>query len=82
MKLADFNIGPGLRLTFAILIGLILGGNALLLWQFRSARLQTERLTGVSQQMFEVLRLQPSVLAFHQQLDELLKSRDARHLVA
>ena len=82
MKLADFNIGRDLRLTFAILIGLILGGNALLLWQFRSARLQTERLTGVSQQMFEVLRLQPSVLAFHQQLDELLKSRDARHLVA
>lgn len=82
MKLAKFDMGLGLTLTFAALLALILGGNALLIWQFRSARLQTERLTGVSQQMFEVLRLQPSVLVFHQQLDELLGSRHARHLVA
>jgi hypothetical protein len=45
MKLAKFNMGLGLRLTFAALLALILGGNALLIWQFSSARLQTERLT-------------------------------------
>jgi len=76
-----FNIGPRLTLTFAVLIALILGGNALLIWQFHRARLQTDRLTGVSQQMIEVLRLQESLLSFHRRLDELTQSKDARRLV-
>lgn len=59
-----FNIGPGLTATFAVLMMRCSSGSF-------AARLQTELLTGVSQQMFEVLRLQPSVLAFHQQVDEL-----------
>jgi signal transduction histidine kinase len=76
-----FNIGPRLTLTFAVLIALILGGNSLLIWQFHRARLQTDHLTGVSQQMIEVLRLQESLLSFHRRLDELAQSKDAHRLV-
>ena len=76
-----FNIGPRLTLTFAVLITLILGGNALLISQFHIARLQTDHLTAVSQQMIEVLRLQESLLSFHRRLDELAQSKDARRLI-
>jgi signal transduction histidine kinase len=76
-----FNIGPRLTLTFALLIVLIIGGNGLLVWQFHIARLQTDRLTGVSQQVIAVLRLQESLLSFHQQLDELAQAQDAHRMV-
>jgi signal transduction histidine kinase len=72
-----FNLGPRLTLAFALLVALILGGNGLLVWQFRIARLQADRLSGVSQQMNSVLRLQGSLLVFHQRLGELAVSRNA-----
>ncbi len=75
-----FNIGLGL--TLALLIALILGGNGLVILQFEKARLQTDRLTGVSQQLIAVLRLQESLLSFHQRLNELAQSKDARRLAA
>ncbi len=80
MKSVDakyFNLGPRLTLTFALLVALILGGNGLLIWEFRVARLQADRLSGVSQQMISVLRLQGSLLSFHQRLGELAQSRNA-----
>jgi len=49
--------------------------------QFERARLQTDRLTGVSQQLIAVLRLQEGLLSFHQRLNELAQSKDARRLV-
>ena len=76
-----FNIGPRLTLTFALLIAMILGGNGLLVWQFHIASLQTDRLTGGSQQVIAVLRLQESLVSFHQRLDELVQSKDAHRLV-
>jgi signal transduction histidine kinase len=76
-----FNIGRRLTLTFALLIGLILAGNGLVILQFERARLQTDRLTGVSQQLIAVLRLQDGLLTFHQRLDELAESKDANRLV-
>jgi signal transduction histidine kinase len=86
MKLADdvnfSNIGPQLTIAFAVLIALILGGNGLLLWQFHIARLQTDRLTGANQQVISVLRLQQGLLSFHQRLEELAQSRDARTLTS
>jgi signal transduction histidine kinase len=72
-----FNLGPRLTLTFALLVALILGGNGLLIWQFRIARLQENRLSGVSQQMISVLRLQGGLLSFQQRLGELAQSRNA-----
>ncbi len=77
----DFNIGRRLTLTLALLIALILGGNGLVILQFERARLQTDRLTGVSQQLIAVLRLQEGLLSFHQRLSELAQSKDAHRLM-
>jgi len=77
-----FNIGPRLKLMFVVLVGLILAGNGLLVWQFQMAGAQTERLTGGNQQVIAVLRLQEELLSFHQRLDELVQSRDAHRVVA
>jgi signal transduction histidine kinase len=81
-EVSDFNIGPHLTITFVLLVALILGGNGLLIWQFHLASLQTDRLTSVSQQLIAVLRLQQSLLSFHQRLDELAQSKNAPRLVS
>jgi signal transduction histidine kinase len=74
------NLGRRLTIALALLIALILGGNGLVILQFEKARLQTDRLNGVSRQLIAVLRLQESLLSFHQQLAELVQSRDSRRL--
>jgi signal transduction histidine kinase len=84
MRLSEdsyFHIGRRLTLIFALLIALILGGNALVVWQFYIARSRTDRLTGANQQMILVLQLQVSLLSFHQRLDDLARSRDAQRIV-
>src|SRR5215510_77984 len=81
MKSPDyFNIGPRLTLAFALLIALILAGNAFVIWQFHMARIQSDRLTGANQQLIAVLHLQVGLLSFHQRLDDLARSGDAHHL--
>ena len=83
MKASDahyFNFGPRLNLAFTALIALIVGGNGLVIWQFHTARTETDRLTGANQQLIAVLRLQGSLLLFHQRLDDLARSRDADRL--
>src|SRR5215469_16637440 len=74
------NLGRRLTLTIALLIVVILAGNGLVILQFQNARLQSDRLTGVSQQLIAVLRLQKSLLSFHQRLDDLVRSKDAQRL--
>jgi len=84
MKSPDFNplkTGSRLALIFAVLITVILVGNGLLIWQFYTARLQTDRLTGVNQQVIAGLRLQESLLSFHQRLDDLVQFKDVKRLV-
>lgn len=76
-----FNVGRRLTLTFIILIGLILGGNGLTIWQFRVASLQTERLIGVSRQLIAVRQLQEQLLTFHVRIDEIAHSKNAGRLV-
>jgi len=78
---SPFNLGPRLRVTFAILILLILGGNALVVWQFDIIRNETEHLTGANRQLVAVLRLQANLLSFHRGLDDLARSMDLRRLV-
>jgi two-component system, LuxR family, sensor kinase FixL len=78
---ADFTVGPRLTLMFALLVTLILGGNGLLIWQFHLAREQADRLSDVSRQMMSVLRLQTSVLLFHQRLGELAQLKNAHILI-
>src|SRR5258707_9909954 len=75
------NIGRRLTLTLVLLIALILGGNGLVILQFERARLQTDRLTSVSQQLIAVLRLQEGLSSFHQRLNELARSKDAHRLL-
>ena len=83
MKSSDyFNIGPRLTLAFALLIALILAGNALVIWQFHTARIQTDHLTGANQQLIAVLQFQVGLLSFHQRLDDLARSGDAHRLTA
>jgi len=83
MKSSDyFNLGPRLTLAFALLIALILAGNALVIWQFHIARIQTDRVTGANQQLIAVLQLQVDLLSFHQRLDELARSGDANNLTS
>lgn len=76
-----FNLGPRLTLTFVTLILLILGGNALVIWQFDITRSETDRLTGANQQRVAVLWLQANLLSFHRRLDDLARSMDVRRLV-
>jgi signal transduction histidine kinase len=77
----DFNLGRGLALLLGLLVALILGGNGLVIYQFKRAQLQTDRLTGVSQQLIATLRLQQSLQSFHQRLNELAQSKDAHRLM-
>jgi signal transduction histidine kinase len=77
----EFNLGRGLALLLALLVALILGGNGLVVYQFKRAQLQTDRLTGVSQQLIAALRLQQSLQSFHQRLNELAQSKDAHRLL-
>ena len=69
-------VGSRLTWTFTVLILLILGGNGLLLWQFHTARRQTDRLNAVNQQVIAVLRLEESLQSFHHRLEELARARD------
>src|SRR5215475_3675697 len=80
-EINDFTIGPRLTFTFVLLILLILGGNGVLIWQFQTARLQTYRSIGASQELIAVLQLQQSLLSFHLRLDELARSEDSHRLV-
>jgi signal transduction histidine kinase len=68
--------GRGLSLAFSLLMVLIVGGNALIIWQFRESSSQTEKLTSTGRQLSVVLRLQQSLLFLHQRLDELTQAED------
>ena len=84
MKSGDlnrWNIGPTLTLTFVVLVGMIVGGNGLLLWQFERARLQTEALTGGNHQVVAILRVQEVLLLFNQRLNELVYSEHADRVI-
>jgi signal transduction histidine kinase len=85
MKFSDFddvNVGTSLTLTFALLIVLILGGGGLVVWQFRIASRQTDRLTQVSQQLVALQQLQEQLFTFHGRLEEIAQSKDANRLLA
>jgi signal transduction histidine kinase len=77
MDAKRLDLYPGAKLTFFLLVGLIVGGNGLLIWQFHNGRLQAERVSRVSAQMAAVLRLQGDLLAFHEKLGELAQAKDA-----
>jgi PAS domain S-box-containing protein len=76
------NIGSRLTLGFVLIILSMLGGDAVVLWQFNLVRAQAERLNGFDQKLVSVLRVHTSLLAFHDRLEALADSEDAGQLVA
>jgi PAS domain S-box-containing protein len=83
MKISDLNrlfIGRRLTLCFALIVALMLAGNAGLLWQFQAARAQVDRLTGVGEEYIAVGRLQATLDAFYDDLDALAHVQDVERL--
>jgi PAS domain S-box-containing protein len=83
MKISDINrlyIGPRLTLCFLLIILLMLLGDGLLLWEFQMARAQVDRLTGVSQELIAVGRLQATLESFYDDLDALAHVQDVARL--
>jgi PAS domain S-box-containing protein len=76
------SIGPRLTLCFVFIILSMLGGDAVVLWQFHIVRGEAERLNGLDQRLVAVLRVHTSLLSFHDRLESLADSEDAGRLVA
>ena len=79
-NLDQLNIGPRLTVCFVLIGMLMLGGNALLLWQFHIVEVEEGRLSGVGQELSAVLRFQTDLLSFHGKLDELAQSEKIHRL--
>lgn len=79
-RLHRLNIGSRLALCFMLIILAMFAGSAVLLWQFHQARLQSERLTGVDQELIAVLRAHLSLMSFYERLDVLADAEDTNTL--
>src|SRR6266478_6990008 len=78
---ARLNIGPRLMLCFVFITLSMLGGDAVVLWQFHLVRAQAERMNNIDQKLVVVLRVHTSLLMFHDKLEALAQSEDAGRLV-
>ena len=81
LHLHRLKIGSRLTLCWVSVILTMLLGNAVLLWQFHLARVQTELLRGVDQEAIAVLQLHANVMSFYERLDALAQSQDTARLV-
>ena len=78
---ARLNIGSRLILCFLFIILVMLGADAVVLWQFHLVNAQVERLDGIDQKLVTLLRVRTSLLAFYVELEGLAHSEDASLLV-
>ena len=78
---ARLNIGPRLMLCFVFITLSMLGGDAVVLWQFHLVRAQAERMNNIDQKLVVLLRVHTSLLTFHDKLEALAQSEDAGRLV-
>src|ERR1700687_4446009 len=62
------NIGRHLALCFALLIGMMVICDGVLLWQLRQVRSQVELLKGVDAELIEVLRVHGDLFSFYTKL--------------
>jgi PAS domain S-box-containing protein len=81
-RLDRFNIGPRLSLCFVFIILGMLLGNAVLLWQFHQIQAQTERLSGVDQELIVVLQAHANLMSFYERVDALAHSENTAELAA
>src|SRR6201996_7442305 len=77
-----FNIGRHLALFFALLIGMMVVCDGVLLWQLRQVRSQVELLKGVDGELIEVLRVHGELFSFYEKLGHAARSEDQAQLIA
>src|SRR3984957_1468789 len=75
------NIHRRLTLCFIFVIVLMLVGNGILLWQLHLIRVQVERLSGVNEELIEVLRVHTGLLSVYERLAVLARSEDSARLL-
>jgi C4-dicarboxylate-specific signal transduction histidine kinase len=76
-----FNIGRHLALCFALLIGIMIACDGVLLWQLHEVRLQVELLKGVDGELIEVLRVHGDLFSFYERLSHAARSEDHDQLI-
>src|ERR1700710_2627845 len=76
-----FNIARHLALCFAILIGMMVGCDGVLLWQLREVRSQVELLKGVDGELIEVLRVHGELFSFYETLGHAARSENQAHFI-
>jgi PAS domain S-box-containing protein len=80
MNRLRLNIGPRLVLCFALIIVLMLAGDAVVLWQFHIVRAQAERLNEYDDELVSVLRVHSDVSKFRDELESLANAKDSQRL--
>jgi C4-dicarboxylate-specific signal transduction histidine kinase len=76
-----FNIGRNLAFCFALLIGMMIVCDGVLLWQLREVRSQVELLKGVDGELIEVLRVHGELFSFYERLGIAARSEDREQLI-
>ena len=79
--LSRFNIGRHLALCFALLIGMMVVCDGVLLWQLREVRSQVELLKGVDGELIEVLRVHGELFSFYEKLSHAARSEEQDQLI-
>jgi PAS domain S-box-containing protein len=75
------HIARRLTVCFVLIIGAMLVGNAVLLWQFHRIRTQVERLSSVDQELIAVLQAHTNLMSSYERLDVLAHSQNSDKLV-
>jgi C4-dicarboxylate-specific signal transduction histidine kinase len=79
--LSRLNVGRHLALCFALLIGMMVVCDGVLLWQLREVRSQVELLKGVDGELIEVLRVHGELFSFYERLSHAARSEDQNQLI-
>src|SRR3984957_16114606 len=79
--LSRLNVGRHLALCFAVLIGMMIVCDGVLLWQLREVRSQAELLKGVDGDLIEVLRVHGELFSFYERLGLAARSEDQEQLI-
>jgi len=81
LRAERFNIGHRLILCFVFIILVMLGADAVVLWQFHLVHAQAERLSGIDQTLVTLSRVHTSLLEYYAGVEALAQTEDAGLLV-
>jgi PAS domain S-box-containing protein len=82
MNRLRLNIGPRLVLCFALIIVLMLAGDAIVLWQFHVVQAQAKRLDQYDEELVAVLRVHSDLSKFRDTLESLANAKNSGRLKA